>query len=224
MVKIENLYHILTKNHCKCMLYPYNLKDIRQEMVMNKLIHYLYDFDKEDKTYVIRLSVPEYTALFNKFDYYPIKKREINDRVISYIEDCSTDIPLSAKIKIVITIKQEKDKDIEERVRLGIYHNFMYLLDVYREQSKEVKKVSVLYVVVFLLLTLLSVWLESQQIPLNKIFFDTLLKGLSIGSWVFLWEAIASIVFRNAKNRYYIKIYRRLVLCKLCLAYENQEK
>jgi hypothetical protein len=195
----------------------------KKERFMNKLIHYLYDFDKEDKTYVIRLSVPQYTALFNKFDYYPIKKREINDRVISYIEDCSTDIPLKAKIKIVITIKQEKDKDIEDRVRLGIYHNFLYLLDVYREQSKEVKKVSALYVVVFLLLTLASVWLESLHLPLNKIFFDTLLKGLSIGSWVFLWEAIASIVFRNSKNRYYIKIYKRLVLCKLCLSYENLE-
>lgn len=190
---------------------------------MNKIINYLYDFDNDDKTYVIRLSVLQYTALFNKFDYYPIKKREINDRVISYIEDCSTDIPLNKKIKIVITIKQEKDKDIEERVRLGVYHNFMYLLDMYRENSKGVKKVSILYVLVFLSLTLASVWLESLHLPLHKIFFDTLLKGLSIGSWVFLWEAIASIVFRNAKNRYYIRIYKRLVLCKVCINYENSE-
>ncbi len=190
---------------------------------MNNLINYLYDFDNDDKTYVIRLSVPQYTALFNKFDYYPIKKREINDRVISYIEDCSTDIPMNKKIKIVITIKQDQDSEVEERVRLGIYHNFMYLLNDYREKSSGVKKVSIVYVLVFLLLTIFSVKLESLALPVSKIFFDTLLKGLSIGSWVFLWEAIASIVFRNAQNRYYTKIYKRLVLCKLCFTYENPE-
>ncbi|MBN2041106.1 MAG: hypothetical protein JW864_13770 [Spirochaetes bacterium] len=187
---------------------------------MKKRIHHLYDFDVSDQTYVIRISPDKYLDIFNKLDNYPIRKRDINQNVINYIEECSNDIPLSDNIKIEFQIKNEqRNIDLEERTRKGIQNFFLYELAIHKMNSLKVIKASILYVFIFTILTVTTFSIEVLNIKTGAIFFKTILEGLSIGSWVFLWEAIAGIVIKNNTNRHLIKTYKRLLKSSLVFSY-----
>lgn len=179
---------------------------------MNKIISFLYDFDKNDNSYIIKLSPDSYHDVFNSLDHYPLKRRDIKKEVIDYIEECSKDIPLKEKIKIEISIKNGiRSEDMEERTIKGISNNILYILDYYKRQSMNVVRMSLLYGLIFLVLVFTTFFVESLEISINKLFFKTIFEGLSIGSWVFLWEAIAGITIKNSRNIYLIMIYRRLL-------------
>ncbi len=180
-------------------------------MTMRKVLNGLYDFDETDQSYVLRLSVNKYTDIFNTIDNYPIRKRDIHPGVINYLEDCSFDIPLSRNIKIEFRISNElRNADLEERTRKGIRNYFLYQLELIRKRSNANIIKSLGYLIIFFILIFVTFTLENVQHPVNRVFFKTILEGLSIGSWVFLWEAIAVLAFKNRKYRYLRKVYQRL--------------
>lgn len=188
---------------------------------MNKFADSLYDYNPVDDSYVIKLAANEYVDIFNNLDHYPIRKRDIDNHVIHYIEDCSSDIPLKKKINIEIKIKnQTRDPDLENRTQKGIHTYFISMLYVHKKKSKSVINTSFLYTIMFLILTTLTFSIEALNIEFNTMLLKTILVGLSIGSWVFLWEAIAGIVIKNQENRFMIKTYKRLSGCHLFFVYE----
>jgi hypothetical protein len=185
---------------------------------MSRHIKTQYDYDRTDDCYVIKLSPDRYIDIFNSLDHYPMGKRDINQSVINYIEECSSDIPLSRNIKIEIQIKRElKNEILEDRARTGIRNYFQYILEYHRHNSKDVINISVLYIAIFIILTIMTYAIEASNVVINQMFLSTIVKGLSIGSWVFLWEAIAGLVIKNKKNSYLIKTYERL--SKSCLIF-----
>ncbi len=190
---------------------------------MDELVRYLYDFDEADGCFVIKLSPAKYLDIFNNLDPYPIRKRDINQHVVNYIEDCSSDIPLKQKIKIEIKIKDEaRNEDLEQRTTKGIRNYFRYILEYHQRRAREVVNTSIAYVVVFVMLTVSALVLEPLDIPVNRIFATTVLEGLSIGSWVFLWEAIAGVAIKNKQNRFQIRTYKRLAGCALTFHYSDE--
>jgi len=178
---------------------------------LKELINELYDYDQNDQTYIIKIAPDRYLDLFNNLDHYPIRKRDVNQHVVNYIEDCSGDIPLNEKIKIEIKIRdQSKDPDLEERTRKGIKNYFNYIHAFYKQESRKIINNSIIYFIIFTILAILTFSFEALNIGMNKIFLKTIFEGLSIGSWVFLWEAIAGIAIKNKRNRFMMRTYQRL--------------
>lgn len=187
---------------------------------MKALLKTLYDFDETDQSYILRLSVNNYTDIFLTLDNYPIRKRDIHPGVTNYLEDCSFDIPLSRNIKIEFRIRNElRNPDLEERTRKGIRNYFLYQLELIRRNINENIGKSLIYLITFFTLISITFLLESIQYPINRVFFRTILEGLSIGSWVFLWEAIAVLAFKNRKFRHLRKVYQRLSNTHLIFKY-----
>ena len=187
---------------------------------MKAILKALYDFDETDKSYILRLSVHKYTDIFDTLDNYPIRKRDIHPDVTNYLEECSFDIPLSRNIKIEFRIRDElRNADLEERTRKGIHNYFLYQRELIRKNSNANIIKSLVYLLVFFILIAFTFTLETIQYPINRVFFRTVLEGLSIGSWVFLWEAIAVLAFKNRKYRYLRKVYQRLSNTHLIFKY-----
>lgn len=187
---------------------------------MKTILKTLYDFDETDQSYILRLSVNKYLDIFNTLDNYPIRKRDIHPIVTNYLEDCSFDIPLSRSIKIEFRIKNElRNADLEKRTRKGIRNYFLYQLEVIRKNSNANVFKSLVYLIIFFILIAVTFTMETIQYPINRVFFRTILEGLSIGSWVFLWEAIAVLAFKNRKFRHLRKIYQRLSNTHLIFKY-----
>ncbi|MBN1969331.1 MAG: hypothetical protein JXR48_03725 [Candidatus Delongbacteria bacterium] len=180
----------------------------------------LYDYDKNYNTYLIKLAPKKYLDIFNNLDHYPIKKRDINQDVINYIEDCSNDIPLNFNLKIEILIRnEEKNCDLEERTRKGINNYFLYSMDFYKNLSKQNIQKSIIYALVFLFFTVVTLYLQSLKLDMNKILLKTIFEGMTIGSWVFLWEAIVTFFIKNRQNHFMIKTYTRLISSEITFNY-----
>ena len=187
---------------------------------MEKIIEYLYDYDDRDQSYVIKLNPDRYIDIFNDLDHYPIRKRDINQDVITYIEDCSHDIDLKYKIKLEIKLAQDlENKDLEERTKKGIYTYFQYMLELSRKKKRAVINRSLGFILVFILLAFVTFYIESSNVSINKVLFKTIIEGFSVGCWVFLWEAIAGLVFKNRENLITIKTYKRLLNCRIQFIY-----
>lgn len=73
---------------------------------------------------------------------------------------------------------------------------------------------------IFAIIAVATFFIESLQLNINRIFLKMILEGLSIGSWVFLWEAIAGLVIKNRENRFLIKTYKRLSKSFLYFTYD----
>lgn len=190
---------------------------------MHDIIKSIYDYDKEDKAYIIKLSFDKYLDIFNSIDHYPVRKRDISDHVLNYIEECSKDIPFNKKLKIEITIgKESQDSKIEEKTIKGIKNYFKYMLFYYTKESKKITNTSLIYFLLFAVFGFIAFYMDSLNLEINKIFLKMILEGLSIGSWVFLWEAIVGIAIDNRENRFYIKTYKRLLNSSIKFKYPQQ--
>lgn len=183
---------------------------------MLKIINSLYDFDKASNAFIIKLSIKRYLNIFNNYDPYPIRKRDIDQNVINYLEDCSDDISFKSNIILEIKILEEKkDIDLEERTKKGLVNNFLYMYEYYKNENRKIINNSIFYIFTFLVLASFTFWFDSSDLNINRVFIRTVLEGISIGSWVFLWEAIAGLLIKNKSSRKLIKTYNRFMNCKI---------
>ena len=67
----------------------------------------------------------------------------------------------------------------------------------------------------FIILAVLSLVLAPYATASNNIFLQTLVRGISIGSWVFLWEAIVGVTIKYRPNRMLYRRYKRLLNAKI---------
>ncbi|MBN2735932.1 MAG: hypothetical protein JXR70_03055 [Spirochaetales bacterium] len=182
------------------------------------LLNRIYDRDPLSGAYIIQVSIDRYTDIFNELDPSPLRKRDLDADFVNYIEDFSIDIPLKYKTELqVVGPREIRDVEKEKRVQAGIKTYCNYMLLVLREKLYSAYRNAIGYTAVFLLLMLISFTLG----PLlqNTVFSQTLLEGISVGSWVFLWEAIALLSFKNLETRREFKRYQRLELSPVKFLY-----
>jgi len=173
------------------------------------LLKKIYDRNAENGSFIVKVSINKYTDIFNDLDPSPLRRRDLDQDFISYLEDCSSDIPLKYGMELHILCPEAiHDTVKEERARAGIrtYCNLMML--TCRSRLVSSYKLSTLYVIVFILLESI-VFTFGPRLHEN-IFTETLFQGISIGGWVFLWEAIALLFIKNNKTRIFFKRHQRL--------------
>lgn len=183
---------------------------------MHKILQKIYDFSESDNAFIIKLSPDSYLDLFNKLDHNPIRKKDLNQSVINYIESCSNDISLDKNIILEIKIKKAAhSNDLENRVRKGLLNYFEYMVEYYRQKMKKQWSTSLLFLVLFILLATSSLKFASLAVDSKNVLFKTLVQGISIGSWVFLWEAIVGVTINYKPNRMHFRFYKRLLNAKI---------
>lgn len=186
------------------------------------VLHQIYDFDKTTNAFIVKILVPTYSDLFNHLDPYPIKKRDINQKLINYIEDCSNDIPIKYKVKMEISIGEPQNLNLESRVIQGFRTNIDYSISYFIDVIADSYKRSGLYILLFLVFAIVS--FSGEKLGTDNLWIKTLLEGFSIGSWVFLWEAIAQISIKNSVPRNHKVKYQRLKKAPIVFNYVESTK
>jgi hypothetical protein len=183
---------------------------------MLKIINSIYDFNQHENAYVIKLSLKKYLHIFNNFDPYPIRKRDIDQNVATFLEDCSNDISFNQKVILEITLTEDStDSDLEARTTKGLRNYFLYMYQYYKNERRKTVNNSIYYMVFFVLLASLTFWLEYLHLNYNQILIRTVMEGMSIGSWVFLWEAIAGLLLKNRSVITLSRTYKRYLDSKI---------
>jgi len=172
------------------------------------ILEEMYDKDPTTNAFIIGVAINNYTDIFNELDPAPFRRRDLDPALREFLEECSSDIPL--KYPIILRFNTPitlHDAKLEERIRLGLKTYFSFVMRSRGRERKRAYEQNVYYIFTSFLFLFTSFFLSSR-IPSNVLYY-TLLEGLSIGGWVFLWEAISSFAFKNKPLNYEYMQYKR---------------
>ncbi|MCF8229022.1 MAG: hypothetical protein K9G58_00065 [Bacteroidales bacterium] len=182
------------------------------------LLDRIYPKDPETGKYIIHLAINNYREVFNELDPAPFKRKDLNTLLRSFLENCSSDIPLKFDIVLRFEVNNEKkDEQTEEKIREGLRNFFLFLIFNQRKhRMKTLRRVLVFTLVSFVSLAL-GFFLRS--LDHNDWFYITVTESFYIGGWVFFWEALAMLTFRNHDKRIKQKEYERMVEAEISFQY-----
>ena len=187
-----------------------------------KNLERIYERDKETGAFIISIGIEKYPDIFNELDSAPWRRRDIDQDLRVFLEESSTDILLKYDIILKFNISKEKqDPQKEERIKLGLRTYFSFERNALQKKIHSSYEKSALYALVSFLLLFTSYSLQAQ-ININ-IFLTTLLGGVSIGGWVFLWEAISTFAFKSRDIREKHRQYKRLSIAPIRFNYNPEE-
>jgi hypothetical protein len=190
------------------------------EMRTIDLLSKIYDRDPETGNFIIKLSINEYTDIFNELDPSPLRRRDVAQPVVDFLDDCSADIPLKYKFELQILCPREiMNEGREHRTMNGLRTFFSYMVLIYKKDLRVLSQKALMYFVTSIVLIVGSLY-TSARFP-SDLFFKTLVEGLSIGGWVFLWEAIVLSFFKSRKIRIKRARYRRLLAAPVSFIYQT---
>lgn len=172
-----------------------------------KTLKQYYKYDKESKTYHVDIDLDAYRDVYSEWDYSPMVNRDLDEDLIEFILECSYEIGLKRKLKIVFHIPEKMiHHEREEKSKQGMYHYFAYQIRKKKGHMFRLLKTSILYLLVGIMFLVAAVSMHK----VDQLFFNTLQEGLYIGAWVALWEIFSIWFFKMSEIRTEIKHFRRL--------------
>lgn len=179
----------------------------------------IYKTNPETNAFVIEVSLSDYNEIFNGWDPSPVKRRDLDPDLLDFMEQCAADIPLRFPLELQFYMPQDKsDEGKESLSREGIRNNFDFTAHFIRKNLREIWQKIMIYVIAAF--AFLSVGYMSRQQPHPNMVTTILTEGLSIGGWVFLWEAFSLFFFSGQEVNNRLKRYIRFQDTKIVFRYK----
>ncbi|ELR96912.1 hypothetical protein [Gloeocapsa sp. PCC 73106] len=180
-------------------------------MKRDNLFTQVYILDKATNRYMIEIGLDRYTDIFNEWDPAPFKRREIDPDLALYLEECSREIPLSYPVEICFTVPAViRDPLLEEESRAAFKNCFNFRIYLIKKDVREIRIRILGYLITgFMLLWVGMIFPYQNDDTIN--WSDILIEGISIGGWVFIWEAISLLFLKNREYRNRLQTYQRLL-------------
>lgn len=176
----------------------------------NNFLDQFYTIDSESGDYIIDVALQDYDDVFNTWDSSVYNIRDLDYSLKSFLEEFSYEIEPKHKIKLVFNMQDEKkDPEMEEMIRNGVRNHFNYRYFLTTKYTSQNRKKSIIYIFVSILFTILSSYLHISEA--SKLIEDLLLLNLTVGSWVFLWEAFYILFIQRSDSRRKKRHYERIV-------------
>lgn len=180
----------------------------------------IYKVNPETQAFIIEVSLDEYNEVFNGWDPSPIKRRDIDPDLLHFIEECALDIPLKYSLELQFYLpKTQYDQKKEELTRTGIQNNFHFIIHFIKKELSQIGKKILMYIMMSFVFLALA-YMSRNHIPLN-IVTTTLLEGLFIGGWVFLWEAFSLFFFSRQEINTRLRRYERFLNAPIHFIYQS---
>jgi len=165
---------------------------------------------EDTNRYTIEIAVDNYDDIFNEWDRAPFERRGLDPELQCFLEECSRDISLAHQLAVVFSLPTiEHDVETEVRCIAGVRNQFALKIHVLNKERQEIM-IGVLRN--FLIgIGLLFISLLYTSFFAKSLSLQVLGAGLSIGGWVFIWEAFATIGFKNRTLNHTITEWRRFL-------------
>jgi hypothetical protein len=158
--------------------------------------------------------VDDYTDIFNGWDPSPVRRRDLDPDLVDFLEQCASDIPVEFPVELQFYVPEAKcDKDKETRTIEGIKNNFSFTAHFIGKELEEIRRKVLRYAIASL--AFLSIGYISRHYVDPNMFTTILTEGISIGGWVFLWEAFSLSFFSGQEIHNRLKGYRRFQESKI---------
>lgn len=160
--------------------------------------------------YIIDIALNNYEDIFNSWDSSSYGLRDLNSSLKAFILESSYRINLNHKLTFRFNIKQNiKDFNMEKLLKQSIINHFEYSLLIYNKRLYENRKRTIYYSLTSIFFIILSIYLQS--LSRTTFFEEIILYSFTIGSWVFLWEAISIVFIQRRELLNNKKHYKRLL-------------
>jgi hypothetical protein len=178
------------------------------------------NINKSTLNYIINLKIHKYSDIFDNLDDSPLKLRSINKNIQLYLKDSFANIPSKNSTGISFHITGEKkNKVMEESIMHALQRCCLRRLKCKRSELKSSNIDTVIYVLTSVLL--LSVGFDLETIFIKKsVLLSTVLEGVNIGGWIFLWEAISMLLFKSKDINSEIQEIHRILSSNVSFTYE----
>jgi hypothetical protein len=174
-----------------------------------KTLEKIYEREASTGAFIISVAIQNYVDIFNELDSAPFKRRDLDRDLRVFLEESSSDIPLRYDVILQFNISREKqDAEKEEKIKLGLKTYFTFVRNSMERKIRSSYQKSILYVLAAFLLLFIAYSLQMQVT--ENIVLTTLVGGIIIGGWVFLWEAISTFAFKSRDAREKYMQYKRL--------------
>lgn len=171
---------------------------------------HIYRMYEDTGRYAIEVAVDDYDDIFNEWDPAPFKRRDLDPELQCFLEECSRDIALKHPLAVVFYMPStEHNSEKESLCIAGIKNHFALKIHVLEKKQNRVFHEVVRNMVIGIFILSFAVIFDAY--PTQNLLFKILGQGLFIGGWVFIWEAIATIGFKNSSLQSKIKEWRRFL-------------
>ncbi|MHB8072061.1 MAG: hypothetical protein ACYDHF_08995 [Candidatus Cryosericum sp.] len=195
-----------------------------------EMLQSYYDVDEKGR-YRIETRLSTHDAVFDDLDPAPIERRALDAAIGQYILSSVEELPLPAPVVLefhVETHATDHEEDAEARTVRGIRNYFLFQYRLAAEKVTAAKRraaitaaVAVLFVVVSLLVAGLMER-NSASGTLAGTLRELLTTGLTVCTWVFLWEAVSIVAFRLPEVRRQLIQLRKVLEAEVCFSYHGR--
>lgn len=149
----------------------------------------LYRVNPTNGHVIIDISLDYYLQFFHEWDNAIFKKRDMHPDLARFLDNCSSEIPLSKPIDIVFCIKDGSVDEAKEALIIASFSNYYRAKE--REVGRQLRRSFRFGLVLFCIaVVFLLVYVTDKDTRPVGLFSNLFLEGLLIGGWVFMWEAL----------------------------------
>lgn len=162
-----------------------------------KYLKKLYNKNSKSDEFIINLVLYKYEDIFNIYDNRPYHNKKLNNEVKDFLQQSFRDIPNLFDIKLRITILDENKSETMEKNIIRAIKNTYNFDSKYLLRNFNRMRIKVM-IYILIAIALLGAGYIFEETSLKRV----LVESVSIGGWVFLWEAI-HIVFMDRYDLLY---------------------
>ena len=186
---------------------------------IESLLEKIYERNPINGNYIIEVALTDYAGIFNDWDHAPYKRKDIHPELLGFLEDSIDDIPMPYNIDICFYLAQEtQNKDRELVISAWFKTFYTFYIEIEKAKIKSIVQHAIKYMIVsigLLVFSYFSVLFKSSLI------IYTLKEVVIVGGWVFLWEAIAKLIFERKTVVRVIKNYQRFISADISFRYSK---
>ena len=173
--------------------------------------HILDRYSRTDKgEVIIDIAAERVEDLYDDYDKTsPYHKKELYQGLVDYICDSVREIGREPFI-IGFRFSSPIEQALVERVQKSICNYFLYLRELEYRELARMTRTSLILLLVGLSLLTLSLWVNRVISENDSVVARVFAEGLTVASWISLWESLATFLINWAPHRRDIKLFERI--------------
>ncbi len=196
-----------------------------------EMLQSYYDVDEKGR-YRIEVLLSAHDAVFDSLDPAPIERRALDTATGRYILSSVEELPTAAPVVLEFHVKTHtagRDVVAEEETIRGIRNYFMFQYRLMAEKVSAAKRraagtasAAVLFLIAGLLVTGV-IEHNSENATFVRTLLELLTTGLTVCTWVFLWEAVSIVAFRLPEVRGQLAQLRKILEAEVHFSYPEED-
>ena len=181
---------------------------------MKKHIADRYERDPQGHI-IIDVAADRVEELYSNFDRSaPFIRRDLDPELVDHLIRCAKEIGREP-FTISFTLTRRPDEDRLIRIRRSVNNFFRYLVETQLQKVKGLVRRSMVLLSIGIALMFGSVVVNGRLGPDSSVFSEVMAQGLTVASWVALWEALATFLIDWLPQLGDVTLYQRLADARL---------